>query len=97
MRKVIWLTEAIDDLVRLREFIGDKNREAARRAATTIKNMAKILEDYPDIIHPLEDLPDFHDLVVPFGSGSYIVRYRIEENTVNIVGIRHSKEEGFRP
>lgn len=97
MRKVIWLTEAIDDLVRLREFIGDKNREAAKRAAITIKNMAKILEDYPDIIHPLEDLPDFHDLVVPFGSGSYIVRYRIEENTVYILGIRHSKEEGFKP
>ena len=97
MRKVIWLTEAIDDLVRLREFIGYKNREAAKRATITIKNMAKILENYPDIIHPLEDLPDFHDLVVPFGSGSYIVRYRIEENTVYILGIRHSKEEGFKP
>ena len=97
MRKVIWLTEAIDDLVRLREFIGDKNREAAKRAAITIKNMAKILEDYPDIIHPLEDFPDFHDLVVPFGSVGYIVRYRIEENTVYILGIRHSKEEGFKP
>jgi plasmid stabilization system protein ParE len=96
MRKIIWLPEAINDLARLREFIGDKNREAARRAAITIKNMAKILKDYPDIIHPIEDLPDFHDLVVPFGSGSYMVRYRIEENTVYITGIRHSKEEVFR-
>ncbi len=96
MRRVIWLPEAIDDPVRLRELIGDKNREAARRAALTIKNMARILESYPDIIHPLEDLPDFHDLVVPFGSGSYIIRYRTEEDTVCIVGIRHSKEEGFR-
>lgn len=96
MRRVIWLPEALDDLVRLREFIGDKNREAAKRAAITIKNMAKILEAYPDIVHPLEDLPDFHDLVVPFGSGSYIVRYRIEKDTVYIVGIRHSKEERFR-
>ncbi len=95
MRKVIWLPGAIDDLVRLREFIGDRNQEAAHRAATTIINVVKILEDYPDIIHPLEDLPDFHDLVVPFGSGGYIVRYRIEENIVYIVGIRHSKEEGF--
>lgn len=95
MRTIIWLPEAVDDLVRLREFIGDKNREAAHRAATTIKNIVKILEDYPDIIHPLEDLPDFHDLVIPFGSGGYIVRYRLEENAVYIVGIRHSKEEGF--
>ena len=96
MRKIIWLPEAVDDLERLREFIGDKNREAANRAAATIKNIVKILEDYPDIIHPLEELPDFHDLVVPFGSGGYIVRYRIEENIVYIVGIRHSKEESFK-
>ena len=96
MRKVKWLPEAIDDLARLREFIGDKNREAAHRAAATIRNIVKILEDYPDIIHPLEDLPDFHDLVIPFGSGGYVVRYRIEKNIVYIVGIRHSKEERFK-
>jgi plasmid stabilization system protein ParE len=96
MRQIIWLAEAVDDLVRLREFIGDKNRKAAKRAATTIRNMVKILEGHPDIIHPLEDLPDFHDLIVPFGSGGYVVRYRIEENSVYIVGIRHSKEVGFR-
>jgi plasmid stabilization system protein ParE len=96
MRKVIWLAEAVDDLVRLREFIGDKNRRAAQRAAITIKNMVKVLESYPDIIHPIEDLPDFHDLVVPFGSGGYIIRYRIEKDMVFIVGIRHSKELGFK-
>jgi plasmid stabilization system protein ParE len=31
MRKVIWLAEAVDDLIRLREFIGDKSRKAAQR------------------------------------------------------------------
>jgi plasmid stabilization system protein ParE len=97
MRKVIWLAEAVDDLVRLREFIGDKNRKAAQRAAITIKNMVKVLENYPDIIHPIENLPDFHDLIVPFGSGGYIIRYRIEKDMVFIVGIRHSKELGFKP
>jgi len=45
MRKIIWLPEAINDLLRLREFIGDKNGEAAKRSAMTIKNMVKILED----------------------------------------------------
>lgn len=96
MRKIVWLDQAVDDLVRLREFIGDKNQEAAKRAVVTIKNTIRILTDYPDIIHPVEDLPDFHDLIVPFGAGSYITRYRLEEDTVYIVGIRHSKEAGFR-
>jgi plasmid stabilization system protein ParE len=96
VRKIVWLDQAVDDLVRLREFIGDKNREAASRAVITIRNTVTILRDYPDIIHPVENLPDFHDLVVPFGAGTYITRYRIEGDTVYIVGIRHSKEVGFR-
>ena len=96
MRKIIWFGQALDDLVRLRDFIGESNPEAAKRAAITIKNTIRLLQGYPDIIHPLEDLPDFHDLVVPFGAGSYITRYRIEGDVVYIVGIRHSKEEGFK-
>ena len=96
MRKIVWLDQAVDDLVRLREFLGDKNPEAARRAVFTIKNTIRILMDYPDIIHPVEDLPDFHDLIVPFGAGSYITRYRIEGETIYIVGVRHSKEGGFK-
>ncbi len=97
MRRIIWLDQAVADLVRLREFIRDKNREAAKRAAITIKNTVKILQDYPNIVHPVEDLPYFHDLTVPFGMGNYIVRYAIEGDSVYIVGIRHSKESGFKP
>ena len=74
----------------------DKNPEAARRAVFTIKNTTKILMDYPDIIHPVEDLPDFHDLIVPFGAGSYVTRYRLEGEAIYIVGVRHSKEGGFK-
>lgn len=96
MRKIIWLNQAIDDLVRLRDFIGEKNKEAAKRAVTTIKGTVNVLQNYPDIIHPVEDLPDFHDLFIPFGAGSYITRYRIEGDVVYIVGVRHSKEETFR-
>jgi len=96
VRRIVWLDRAVDDLARLRDFIGDKNPEAARRASTTIINTIKLLQDYPDIIHPVEDLPDFHDLIVPFGAGSFITRYRIEGDTVHIIGIRHSKEEGFK-
>jgi plasmid stabilization system protein ParE len=96
VRKIVWLDQAVDDLVRLRNFVTDKNREAAKRAVLTIKNTVKVLQGYPDIIHSVEDLPDFHDLVIPFGAGSYITRYRLEGDTIYIIGIRHSKEEGFK-
>jgi plasmid stabilization system protein ParE len=93
VRKIVRLDRAVDDLVRPRDFIGGKNPEAARRAATTIRNTVRLLQDYPDIIHPVEDLPDFHDLIFPFGAGSYITRYGIEGDTIYIIGIRRSKEE----
>ena len=95
MRRIVWLRGAVDDLVRMRGFIGGKNPEAARRAANTIRSTVRLLQEYPDIIHPIDDIPDFHDLIIPFGTGSYITRYRIEGDTVYITGIRHSKEEDF--
>jgi plasmid stabilization system protein ParE len=96
VRTIVWLDQAVDDLVRLRQFIGTENKAAAQRAAATIRNTIRILEQYPDIVHPVEELPDFHDLVVPFGAGNFVVRYRIHGETVYVVAIRHNREEGFR-
>lgn len=94
MRKIVWLDKAADDVARLREFIAPHNKDAAKRAARTILDGSKILQYYPYIAHPVEDLPDFHELIIPFGAGSYILRYRIEAETVYIVGVRHSREAG---
>jgi plasmid stabilization system protein ParE len=35
VRKIVWLDQAVDDLVRLRDFIGKKNKEAAKRPNTS--------------------------------------------------------------
>lgn len=92
MRKVIWLDKAVDDVVRLREFIAPYNKEAARCAAMAIMDAATVLQKHPKIAHPIEDLPDFHDLIIPFGAGNYVLRYRMEGDVVYIVGVRHNKE-----
>ncbi|MBI4745407.1 MAG: type II toxin-antitoxin system RelE/ParE family toxin [Deltaproteobacteria bacterium] len=93
MRKVVWLDEAVEDVVRLREFIEPHNREAAIRAAKAIQNGTKILEGYPNIAHPVEVMPDYNDLIIPFGAGNYVLRYRIEGGCVYVIGVRHSREE----
>jgi plasmid stabilization system protein ParE len=93
--EIVWLPEAAKDVARLREFILKKNPGAATRAASRIKEAAMILSDNPEAGKPVEELLPFRDLVIPFGNGNYIIRYREELNRVVITRVRHSKEEGF--
>ena len=94
-REIVWLPEAARDVARLRDFIQEKNPQAAQRAASRIKEATQILTGNPEAGRPAEEVLPFRDLIVPFGSGNYILRYREELNRVVIVRVRHSKEEGF--
>ena len=94
-REIVWLPEAARDVVRLRTFIQEKNPQAAQRAASRIKEAVQILKENPEAGRPVEETLSFRDLIIPFGSGNYILRYREELDRVVIVRVRHSKEEGF--
>ena len=94
-REIVWLPEAARDLDRLRAFIIEKNPQAAQRAAIRIRDATQILKENPQAGRPVEEALPFRDLVIPFGSGDYIVRYREELDRVVIVRVRHSKEENF--
>lgn len=93
--EIVWLPEAAKDVARLRAFILNKNPSAASRAAVRIKEGVKILADNPEFGRPIEGFAPFRDLLIPFGSGNYIIRYREDSRRVVIVRVRHSKEEGF--
>jgi plasmid stabilization system protein ParE len=93
--RIEWLTPAILDLQRLREFILPHSREAAQRAVKVIRTAAETLETNPHIGKPVEDMPDYRDLVIPFGSAGYLLRYRIQGDAVYIVALRHGKEAGY--
>lgn len=92
--QVVWLDSAINDLCRLRDFIGEKNKIAADRAAKKIIDMATLLETNPQIGKPATNLSDYRDLAITFGAGGYILRYRIYEDTLYIVYLRHYRELG---
>jgi len=93
--RVVWLPAAVADLQRLREFILPHNREAAQRAVKVIKAAVTALENSPRIGKPVEDLPKYQDLVIPFGAAGYLLRYRIYQGAIYIVAIRHGKEAGY--
>jgi len=54
-----------------------------------------ILKDHSGAGTPVENLVDYRDLTLSFGSGDYIIRYREEPKRVTIVRVRHSKEKSF--
>jgi plasmid stabilization system protein ParE len=85
----------VGDLVRLREFIQQKNPQAAQLAASRIREATMILKENPEAGRPVEEVMPFRELIISFGSGNYVLRYRVELNRVVIVRVRHSKELGL--
>jgi plasmid stabilization system protein ParE len=93
--EIAWLPGASRDIDRLRNFIKSDNPRAAQRAAQRIIEGVMILQENPGVGIPVENLMDYRDLMLTFGAGEYIIRYREEVNRVVIVRVRHSKEEDF--
>jgi len=93
--RVEWLHPAIHDLQRLRDFLLPRSQASARRAIQVIKGAVALLNANPGLGKPVEDLPDYHDLIIPFGAAGYVLRYRIRGDVIYIVAVRHGKEAGF--
>lgn len=89
--KITYTPEAIDDLIRLKEFIEEKNPQAAQRVARTIKKKIKQLKTFPLIGVGVEEAPD-PELIRDLITGNYIVRYLIYSNKVHILRVWHHKE-----
>ena len=96
MREIVWLDSAVNDVVRLREFIAKENPTAAKKAGQAIKEATQRLIEAPSTGKPVKDLPQYRDLLTRFGAGGYVVRYRGYAETIYIVHIRHYREADFK-
>ena len=96
MWEIVWLDSAVDDIVRLRKFIAEKNTKAANKAVQAIKTAVNKLEKLPNIGRMVIDLPDYRDMHIKFGAAGYVMRYRVYQDGVYIVHIRHYRESGFK-
>jgi plasmid stabilization system protein ParE len=95
MPQIIVSAKAVRDLRKIREYLLQFNGEAAQKAAATIIEATSLLLTFPLLGKPLEDIPEYRELIRPFGSGAYIIRYRIDFDKIIIVGIKHSKEKAL--
>ncbi len=91
--KLIWEPGAVDDLSRLRKFIQPHNPKAAMNAARRIIESTNLLLDHPHLGHPMDDLPEFNELFIPFGQNGYVLRYRLDNGNIIILRIWHTRED----
>ena len=83
--------EAVDDLVRLREFIEEKNPVAAKRIANDLLLDLEKLKVFPEIGLKVERAFEprrIRDLFI----GNYTVRYLVGEEEIVVLRIWHGKE-----
>jgi plasmid stabilization system protein ParE len=83
--------ESVDDLIRLREFIEEKNPIEAQRIANELLLGLEKLKVFPEIgleVHRAFDPKRIRDLFV----GKYTVRYLIGDSEIVVLRIWHGKE-----
>lgn len=85
--------DALADLDRLRAFLEANDPNAARRVGRMLVDAIDSLARFPDRGRSLPD-GDLRELVVPFGSSAYVVRYvhSAELDRVVIVRVWHGRE-----
>ena len=96
--KVRFTLEAEDDLLRLYDFLLERNVRAAERALDAIRGGVELLRVSPfSCRKALPDNPFLRELIIPFGSAGYVALFEIEPGgVVNILAVRHQREEDYQ-
>ncbi len=87
--KLLFTHSAQRDLMRLREFIAEKNPGAARRISQRRLTAIRRLVDQPGMGVTVEELPDTRDLII----GDYTIRYLVIEDEIYVLRIWHGRED----
>lgn len=96
MPSLSWTPQALADIQRLYRFLAPRDLNAARNAITEIRSSVKILTHQPASGRPVEELPaSYREWPVSFGNSGYVVLYRIDDDAVTLLAVRHQRETGW--
>ena len=88
--KIKWVRLALDDLDAAGEFIARDNPEAASRVLKKVWEAVQLLAEHPDAGRPGR-VPGTREIVI--AATSFIIPYRVVENTVQILRVLHGKRK----
>lgn len=96
MPRIVWSDSALRGVQHHYRSLAVKNAAAPRRAVRAIHDGAEILAEHPRIGRPIMEMDEaFRDWIIDFGDSGYVARYRITNDGVMILAVRHQKEAGF--
>lgn len=91
--------QAEDDLLRLFDFLLERDIEAADHAREAISKAMELLEVFPFSCRKAqgaESNPFLRELLIPFGHSGYVALFEIEDSqTVTVLAVRHHWEEDY--
>lgn len=89
--------EAREDLKRLYLFLLERDVDAAEHALAAIEAAIHLLAFSPFSCRKARPAnPFLRELVIPFGKSGYVALFEIEPgNLVNIITVRHQREEDY--
>ena len=90
MLPIYWLESAEADIVDIIEYIAQFNVAAAELMWNLLRDSVLPLSHQPYLYRQSERIPDLREIVV---HPNYIVLYRVNENSVEIVNIVHARRQ----
>jgi plasmid stabilization system protein ParE len=95
--RVRFTEEAVADLMRLYDFLAERDVEAAEAALHAIKTALGLLRFSPYSCRRAigSKSAALRELVIPFGKRGYVALFEIEERAVSIIAVRHQREDDF--
>ena len=89
--------EAEEDLLRLYDFLLERDLEAAERALEAIEAGLDILRRTPfSCRKAVRTNPLLRELVIPFGNAGYVALFEIDDpKNVTVVAVRHQREDDY--
>jgi plasmid stabilization system protein ParE len=91
MLEIRWTSKALSDLVRLHEFLSQVNKPAAARIVQSLASAPDRLKEQPRIGERLDEFDprEVRRIVV----GHYELRYELQESTVIVLRLWHTRED----
>jgi len=94
--RIEWLSDAVGDLIGIREYIAKDSPASAEGVAERILSTVDYLQSHPGIGRAGR-VPGTREIIIP--GLPYIVPYRVRGNNIEILGVLHTSrkwpEEGL--
>ncbi|NDY58592.1 type II toxin-antitoxin system RelE/ParE family toxin [Desulfovibrio sulfodismutans] len=94
--ELAWTPSALRGVQRAYRFLAEKDRDAAKAAAGTIRKQAALLQKFPVAGRLVDDLdPEHRELLIPFGVTGYVLVYEVSAERILVLAVRHQKKAGY--